>query len=254
MSRKCKLRSQNTRQERRTQRRMNSQRSGSFPNHDNDNRPPRRPVKARVQNVVPLTEAQACYDDAFQSSKIVFGIGPAGTGKTWFAAMRAARALDNGEIERIIVTRPVIEAEESLGFLPGDMMEKYEPYLRPVKEALEEYFGSGHLEYLLRNGIVEPRPLGFLRGATLKNCWMIADEMQNATVGQHKLLLTRFGENAKFIINGDPTQVDIPQSNSGLMNAANRLSHIRSVSSVFFRREDIVREGLVQEIVAAYET
>lgn len=245
--------SQTTRQERREERRMGRSGQRRDMTAANIDQPPRQRVKPRTEPIVPLTEAQALYDDAFASKKIVFGIGPAGTGKTWFAAMRAAQAWDAGEIERIIVTRPVVEAEEKLGFLPGDLMEKYEPYLRPVKDALEEYFGSGHLEYLLRVGIIEPRPLGFLRGATLKNCWLIADEMQNATVGQHKLLLTRFGEGAKFIINGDPSQVDIPASQSGLINAVHRLRNIRAVSSVRFKREDIVREGIVQDIVAAYE-
>lgn len=209
--------------------------------------------KALISPINTLTESQRKYDEAFRLSKIIFGIGPAGTGKTWLSAMRAAEALDRKVIERIIVTRPVVEAEESLGYLPGDLMEKYEPYLRPVKDALTEYFGAGHLDYLLRKKIVEPRPLAYLRGATLKNCWVIADEMQNATVGQHKLLLTRFGENAKFVINGDPSQVDIPGNKSGLMDAIKRLKDVEHVSSVLFKTEDVVREGLVQNILRAYE-
>ncbi|MDE4297072.1 PhoH family protein [Phaeobacter gallaeciensis] len=255
MPKKRKSNSHNTRQERREQRRNNKRGQEQFPAaHDNENRPPRQRVKPMQEPVVPLTEAQADYDDAFRSHKMIFGIGPAGTGKTWFAAMRAAEALANNEIDRIIVTRPIVEAEEEkFGTLPGDLMEKYEPFLRPVKDALEEYFGTGHLEYLLRQGIIEPRPLSFLRGSTLKNCWVIADEMQNATIGQHKLLLTRFGENAKFIINGDPSQADIPEHKSGLMPALNKLKHIETITAIHFEREDIVREGLVQEIVEAFE-
>lgn len=254
MSYKRRAGTPNTKQERRAQRRNGKGRAAQVRFDDTiDNQPPRQRVKPLKEPVVPLTEAQMAYDEAFQSSKIIFGVGPAGTGKTWFAAMRAAQALDRGEIDKIIVTRPVVEAEETLGYLPGDLMEKYEPYLRPVKDALEEYFGSGHLEYLLKEGIIEPRPLGLLRGATLKNCWMIADEMQNATVGQHKLLLTRFGQGAKFIINGDPTQIDIPASKSGLMEAIYRTRHVDLITSVNFGRNDIVREGIVQDIVEAFE-
>lgn len=213
----------------------------------------RRPLRPTVSSVTALTKAQKLYDESFRSSKMTFGIGPAGTGKTWFATMRAAQALDAGLIDKIIITRPVVEAEEELGFLPGDMDEKYEPYLRPVKDALEEFFGTGHLELLLKRKIIEPRPLAYLRGATLKDCWVIADEMQNATKGQLKLLLTRFGQNAKFIINGDPSQCDLERGKSGLMDAVSRLSHIPDVGTVHFTREDVVREGLVQEILEAYE-
>ncbi len=252
MSKKRKSANHNTRQERRAERRQNK-RGQVDRHHDNDNEPSKDRIKPRTEPVVPLTEGQACYDDAFKERKMIFGIGPAGTGKTWFAAMRAAEALSKGEIDRIIVTRPVVEAEENLGFLPGDLKEKYEPYLRPVKEALEEYFGTGHLEYLLRKDIIEPRPLAFLRGATLKNCWVIADEMQNATEGQFKLLLTRFGENAKFIINGDPRQIDIPEHKSGLAKTVKRLSNIEAIETIEFERDEIVREGLVQEIITAFE-
>lgn len=241
-----------SRQDRRAERRKNKISPTLEQNADREG-PDRERVKPRTEPVIPLTESQEIYDEAFRDNKVVFGVGPAGTGKTWFAAMRAARALDNGEIDRIIVTRPVVEAEESMGFLPGDLQEKYEPYLRPVKEALEEYFGSGKLEYLLRKGLIEPRPMAFLRGATLKNCWVIADEMQNATDNQFKLLLTRFGQNAKFIINGDPTQTDLPIGKSGLLRTIKRLDNLDDIETVEFERQDIVREGLVQEIVEAFE-
>jgi phosphate starvation-inducible PhoH-like protein len=161
--------------------------------------------------------------------------------------------LNRGEIDKIVLTRPAESAEEEMGHLPGELEEKYDPYLRPVKEALEEYFGTGHLEYLLRNKIVEAIPLGFMRGATLKNAWVIADEMQNATKGQIKMFLTRFGENAKFVVNGDPKQVDIDAYKSGLMDAVQRTAHIDAIKFIQFTKDDIVREGLVQEIVEAYE-
>ena len=216
-------------------------------------RPPRKPNK---QVVKPLNDAQKAYDQAIAANTITFGIGPAGTGKTWLAAIRACEALDRGEIETIVVTRPAIEAEqENLGFLPGELEEKYEPYLRPVREAFEDYFGSSHVELMIKRGIIQPRPLAFLRGATLKNCWVLADEMQNATKGQHKLLYTRIGENAKFIVNGDPRQCDLPNpSASGLMDAAGRLRSIKSVAVVTFTRQDIVRSGMAQAVVEAYET
>jgi phosphate starvation-inducible protein PhoH and related proteins len=215
----------------------------------------KRPVRPKKIELKPLTEAQAQYDSAINSSLITFGIGPAGTGKTWWAAMRAAEALKAGRIQKIIVTRPAVEAGENMGFLPGDMNEKYEPYFRPVKDAFEEYFGSSHLEYLMKSGIIEARPLAFLRGATIKDTWLIADEMQNATATQFKLLLTRIGHNAKFIVNGDPTQCDLTgQQKSGLNDAVRRLSRVHSISIVRFERSDIVRSGICQDIVEAYES
>jgi phosphate starvation-inducible PhoH-like protein len=211
------------------------------------------PVRPRVITVRPLNAAQKRYDAAMKSSSIVFGIGPAGTGKTWMAAQRAAEALEEGRIERIIVTRPAETVQENPGFLPGDLMEKYEPFLAPVKEALEDRFGTGHLEYLIRKEVIKPIPLGFIRGLTLRNCWVIADEMQNATHIQTKTLLTRIGENARYLINGDPRQIDIPQRSSGLLDAVRRLSHHADISVVRFGRQDIVRSGLCQDIVEAYE-
>jgi len=212
---------------------------------------PRKPAN---KPLMPLTEAQRLYDAEIYAKDIVFGLGPAGTGKTWWAAMRAAQQLQAGEIERIIITRPAVEAGAGLGFLPGDLGEKYEPYLRPVKDALEEFFGTGHLEYLMKSGAIEARPLQFIRGSTIKDAWLIADEMQNATQADFKLLLTRIGENAKFLINGDPDQCDLPNpSQSGLTDAMHRLRHLsRSVGVVEFGYDDIVRSGLCREIVLAY--
>ncbi|MFA9261808.1 MAG: PhoH family protein [Undibacterium sp.] len=201
--------------------------------------------------VKPLNDAQRAYDAAFKSSNIIFGVGPAGTGKTWLAARRAAEALEDGLIEKIIVTRPAVEAGESLGFLPGELEEKYEPYIRPVREALEEKLGSSHVEYLLKTGVIEARPLAYLRGSTIKNSWLIADEMQNATPKQFMMLLSRIGEGSKFIVNGDPTQTDIVGI-SGLKDAVDRLKGMSGFSLIEFEIADIVRSGVCQEIVRRY--
>lgn len=208
---------------------------------------------AAKEPIKPLNEAQRLYDNSLKVNDITFGIGPAGTGKTYFAAVRAAEAFRAREIERIIITRPAVEAGESLGFLPGDIDEKFEPYFRPVREALRDTLGSGQLEYALRDGRIEARPLAYLRGATLKNGWVIADEMQNSTPAQMKLLLTRIGEGARFVINGDPSQVDLPRHvSSGLIDAVDRLHRLKSIGVVRFTNADIVRHGLIQEIIEAY--
>lgn len=214
---------------------------------------PFAPRKARAEPVRPLTAAQRAYDAAIHTADVVFGIGPAGTGKTWFAAMRAAEALDMKEIKKIIVTRPAVEAGESLGYLPGELEEKYEPYFRPVRDAFEEYFGLSYAEYLIKEGKIEARPLALLRGATIKDAWLIADEMQNATEGQFKMLLSRIGENAKFILNGDPKQSDLPTGKSGLITVQKKLEHIDGIQTVRFGRGDIVRSGICQAIVEAFE-
>lgn len=208
----------------------------------------------RLTEIKPLTEAQEAYDGAMRANTIIFGVGPAGTGKTYLAALRAAEALDKKRIEKIVVTRPAVEAGESLGFLPGEMEEKYEPYFRPVRDALEEYFGAGALEYHLKNGSVEARPLAFLRGATIKHSWLLLDEAQNVTSAQMKMLLTRIGKGSKFIINGDPTQCDLAhRQTSGLEDAVTRLSGVNGVAVVSFNHRDIVRHGIIQDIIEAYQ-
>lgn len=211
------------------------------------------PVPASRAPVKPLTDAQRRLDAAIVSSRIVYAIGPAGTGKTWLSCMRAAEALQRGEIERIVFTRPAVEAGESLGFLPGELDEKYEPYIRPIRDALEEKLGTSHMEYLIRKKIIDIRPLAFLRGATVKHAWLLADEMQNATKSQMKMLLTRIGENSKFIINGDPRQTDLPSGQSGLEYSIETIKHIGGVSDIRFTYEDVVRDGICQEIVKAFE-
>ncbi len=213
----------------------------------------RKPVRAARAPLVALTDTQRHYGAAIRASRVILGIGPAGTGKTWYAAALAAEALAAGEIEKIIVTRPAIEAGESLGFLPGDVEEKYAPYFRPVREALEERLGSGQVEYMIKAGVIEARPLAYLRGSTLKDCWVLADEMQNTTPAQMKMFLTRIGERSTFIINGDIGQKDIG-GKSGLEDAANRLANLRMVSVIRFTAADIVRDPMCQAIAEAYET
>lgn len=205
-------------------------------------------------SIHPLNKKQILYDTAINSSSIVFGLGPAGTGKTWFAAMRAAEALRNKTIGKIVITRPAVEVGESLGFLPGELNEKFEPYIRPIRDAFEDYFGASHLEYLLKRGDIEARPLSLLRGSTIQNTWLLADEMQNATKTQLMMLLSRIGENAKFIVNGDPDQLDIPARTSGLIDAVDRLRPINGVEVVTFVRDDIVRSGLCREVIEAYSS
>lgn len=211
------------------------------------------PAKAKAVELKPLTKAQEKYNTSINANLITFGVGPAGTGKTWWAAMRAAEELKAGRIQKIVVTRPAVEAGKELGFLPGELEDKYEPYFRPVKDALEESLGSGPLEYYLKAGIVEARPLNYLRGSTLKNAWVIADEMQNATVTEVKLLLTRIGENAKFIINGDPSQCDLPKgTQSGLIDAVRRCKADKEIGVVEFDNDDIVRHGIIKRIIGYY--
>lgn len=213
---------------------------------------PVQKTRKRQEPVKALTAGQSAYDAAMKSSDIVFGIGPAGTGKTWLAIQRVAQAFEAGQIDKIYVTRPAVEVERSMGFLPGDLDEKFAPYLTPLAEAFHDAFGQGSYEYLVKAKKIEAVPLAFMRGRTIKNAWLIADEMQNATATEFKMLLTRIGENAKFIINGDPKQIDRGVK-SGLDDAVNRMSRLSEVSVVRFRQDEIVRSGLAQRVVEAYE-
>lgn len=200
----------------------------------------------------PLTANQRLYDISINANILTFGTGPAGSGKTWYATMLLAKMLHDGEIERIIVTRPAVEAGESLGFLPGELDEKYEPYFRPVREPLTDFFGSGHLEYLIKSKTIEARPLGLLRGASLSNAGILFDEAQNATPTQMKMFLTRVGENTKVIVNGDMRQKDIAGL-SGLEDAIKRMSLVDRVGHIAFTRDDIVRSGFCKSVVLAYD-
>jgi phosphate starvation-inducible PhoH-like protein len=220
------------------------------------------PPPSRVKNTEPLharTEAQKRYINAIKSFPLAFGLGPAGTGKTYIAGVLAAQLLTNKTVERIIVTRPAVESGESLGFLPGELEEKYEPFIAPFREVLEERLGSSAVEYLLKSGRIEAAPLAYMRGRTFKNSFVILDEAQNTTPRQMKLFLSRLGEGSKCVVDGDPMQSDINcydnhnHPTNGLIDAVHRLRHIPSVKIVEFTRKDIVRSGLVQEIVQAYE-
>lgn len=215
------------------------------------------PVKPSTAPLAPMNAKQASYGEAIGASRIIFGVGPAGTGKTWYAVALVIEMLLKGEIEKIYLTRPTEGTDgEKMGFLPGDLKEKYEPYLRPFKDAFVERLGTGHFEYLLRKEIIEPVPLAFLRGTTIKNAVMLADEMQNATKGQMKMLLTRIGKDSRFVINGDPRQIDLPRdSDSGLEYSIDRLVRgaVRDVSVIRFERSEIVRDDIVQDVIEAFE-
>ncbi|MFW6855404.1 PhoH family protein [Burkholderia gladioli] len=203
------------------------------------------PIKAR-------TSSQERYIGAIKNFTLTFATGPAGTGKTWLAAALAAEALEAKRIDKIVITRPAVEAGEEMGFLPGDLEEKFDPYLQPFKEVLLERLGKGAFEYHLRVGNIEAAPLAYMRGRTFRNAFVILDEAQNTTVTQMKMFLTRIGEDCTVIVNGDIKQKDI-RGESGLADAIKRVQHIPAVKTVAFSRVDVVRSGLVQEIVEAYE-
>jgi len=203
-------------------------------------------VKARTANQRRMVEC-------INKSDILFAIGPAGTGKTYTAVALAVRALKNKDIKRIILTRPAVEAGENLGFLPGDLKEKIDPYLRPLYDALDDMIPAEKLKFYLENRTIEIAPLAFMRGRTLDNCFVILDEAQNATDMQLKMFLTRMGPSAKFIVTGDVTQIDLPKKQqSGLHTALRILTDINGIEIVYLSGEDVVRHKLVRKILAAY--
>ena len=203
-------------------------------------------VKARTAN-------QRRMVDSIVKNDVLFAIGPAGTGKTYTAVALAVRALKNKEIKRIILTRPAVEAGENLGFLPGDMKEKIDPYLRPLYDALDDMIPAEKLKTYLENRTIEIAPLAFMRGRTLDNCFVILDEAQNATDMQLKMFLTRMGPSAKFIVTGDVTQIDLPKKQqSGLHTALRILSDIKGIDIIYLSGEDVVRHKLVRRILEAY--
>jgi phosphate starvation-inducible PhoH-like protein len=208
----------------------------------------------RGRRVAPKTRNQKAYTDAIREHKVVFGIGPAGTGKTYLAVALAVDALNRQEVSRIILTRPAVEAGESLGFLPGDMMAKVDPYFRPLYDALYEMVDPARFQAHLERGIIEIAPLAFMRGRTLNDAFVILDEAQNTTPQQMKMFLTRLGFGSKMVITGDVTQVDLPKGkSSGLEDARKTLTGVEGVEFVGLRRDDIVRSDLVMRIVDAYE-
>ncbi len=207
----------------------------------------------RGRRVVPKTRNQKAYTDAIREHQIVFGIGPAGTGKTYLAVALAVDALNRGEVARIILTRPAVEAGESLGFLPGDVMAKVDPYFRPLYDALYEMVDPAKFQAHLERGIIEIAPLAFMRGRTLNDAFVILDEAQNTTPQQMKMFLTRLGFGSKMVITGDVTQIDLPKGRvSGLQDARKTLTGVDGVSFIGLQRDDIVRSDLVMRIVDAY--
>ena len=207
----------------------------------------RGPVKAR-------NPAQDAYLRALQRHELVFTEGPAGTGKTWLAVGHAVQLLEQGKVERLVLSRPAVEAGERLGFLPGDMKDKVDPYLRPIYDALHDFMEGRLVERGLQTGMTEVAPLAFMRGRTLSNAAILLDEAQNTSSMQMKMFLTRLGENSRMIINGDPTQIDLPPGQkSGLIEAVSILSKLEGIGHVVFGHGDVVRHDIVRRIVKAYE-
>ena len=211
-------------------------------------------ISSRKKVVTPKSENQRKYLEAIKKHDIVFGIGPAGTGKTYLAVAMAISALTKREVERIIITRPAVEAGEKLGFLPGDLVEKVSPYLRPIYDALFDLVGFDRAERFMEKGIVEVAPLAFMRGRTLSNAFVILDEAQNTTSEQMKMFLTRLGFDSKAVITGDITQIDLPKTmKSGLVEALEVLKGVEGIAFVYFDERDVVRHPLVRRIIKAYE-
>ncbi|MED3563746.1 PhoH family protein [Bacillus xiapuensis] len=200
------------------------------------------------------TIGQMQYVTAIKKNDLVFGIGPAGTGKTYLAVVMAINALKNGQVNKIILTRPAVEAGESLGFLPGDLKEKVDPYLRPLYDALHDVLGAEHTGRLIERGTIEIAPLAYMRGRTLEDAFVILDEAQNTTNAQMKMFLTRLGFGSKMVITGDQTQVDLPKGvKSGLIVAEEILLNVKGISFIFLEQSDVVRHPLVGRIIEAYE-
>jgi phosphate starvation-inducible PhoH-like protein len=225
-----------------------------FPN-DPDSRAAFQQIKTRKRGVVRARNAaQNLYLSALKHNELVFAEGPAGTGKTWLAVGYAVSLLEQGAVERLILSRPAVEAGEKIGFLPGDMREKVDPYLRPIYDALYEFMDGRMVERGIETGMIEIAPLAFMRGRTLANSLVLLDEAQNATAMQMKMFLTRLGEGSRMIVNGDPSQTDLPHGEkSGLSEAVALLARLEGVGHVVFRAGDVVRHDLVRRIVAAYE-
>ncbi len=211
-------------------------------------------IRTRRKVVRPRSPGQKAYLEALDRAELVFGIGPAGTGKTYLAVARGVQALLAGEVDRIILSRPAVEAGEQLGFLPGDMKEKVDPYLRPLYDALHDLMSMERAAKMMADGTIEIAPLAFMRGRTLSHAYVILDEAQNTTTQQMKMFLTRLGEGARMVITGDLSQIDLPAGmKSGLVEAVDILREVKGISIVRLQEADIVRHPLVARIVAAYE-
>lgn len=211
-------------------------------------------INTKKKQIKPRTPNQAAYLDLMKKHEMVFGVGPAGTGKTYLAVAKAVSMYLNGEVERLIFTRPAVEAGENLGFLPGDLKDKVDPYLRPIYDALHDMIPMEVLVKKMEDGEIEVAPLAFMRGRTLSNAFVILDEAQNATTTQMKMFLTRIGEHSRMVVTGDLTQTDLPKGmKSGLRDATETLEHVDEIGFHHFGPQDVVRHKLVSKIVDAYE-
>ncbi len=211
-------------------------------------------IRTRKKTIVPRSATQIRYMEALTRNDVIFALGPAGTGKTYLAVAQAVAQLITGSVDRLILSRPAVEAGERLGFLPGDMKEKVDPYLRPLYDALYDCLPAEQVERRIASGEIEIAPIAFMRGRTLADSFIILDEAQNTTPAQMKMFLTRFGMNSRMVICGDPRQVDLPdQSKSGLADAVSRLEGVESIATVRFNAADVVRHPIVGRIVEAYE-
>lgn len=211
-------------------------------------------VTSKGKPIKPKTLGQKKYVEAIDKNSVIFGIGPAGTGKTYLAVVMAVKALKNHDVQRIILTRPAVEAGEHLGFLPGDLQTKIDPYLRPLYDAIFDTLGPESFQKQLERGVIEVAPLAYMRGRTLDNSFVILDEAQNTTPEQMKMFLTRLGSGSKMVVNGDVTQIDLAATKySGLVEAVKILKNIEGIAQVKFSEKDVVRARLVADIVKAYE-
>ncbi len=216
--------------------------------------PPKVMIRTRKKTIVPRSGAQAIYMEQLARREMIFALGPAGTGKTYLAVAQAVSQLITGSVDRLILSRPAVEAGERLGFLPGDMKEKVDPYLRPLYDALYDTLPAEQVERRIASGEIEIAPLAFMRGRTLANAFIILDEAQNTTIAQMKMFLTRFGEGSRMVVCGDPKQVDLPPPGiSGLADAVDRLEGVEGIAVARFTAADVVRHPIVGRIVEAYE-
>ena len=212
-------------------------------------------IQTKKRKIIPRSNNQKKYFELLNKKNIVFAIGPAGTGKTFLAVAKAAASLQKGLVKKIILSRPAVEAGEKLGFLPGDLKEKVDPFLRPIYDALYDMMPADQVEKKLNNGIIEIAPIAFMRGRTLEDCFVILDEAQNTTKIQMKMFLTRLGKNSQMIIVGDTTQIDLVSRNdSGLLDAEKKIKKISDIGFVYLNDQDVVRHDLVRKIINAYDS
>ena len=212
-------------------------------------------IQTKKRKIIPRSNNQKKYFQLLNEKNIVFAVGPAGTGKTFLAVAKAVAALQKGLVNKIILSRPAVEAGEKLGFLPGDLKDKVDPFLRPIYDALYDMMPFDQVEKKINNGIIEIAPIAFMRGRTLENCFVILDEAQNTSKIQMKMFLTRLGKNSQMVVVGDITQIDLVSKNdSGLLDAKVKLSHIKDIGFVFLNDKDVVRHDLVKKIINAYDS